>query len=53
MTERLKSQSNLRVNWLFDYTRASRGNINSRSSLLPLLKENEVSCKVLDLITFR
>lgn len=36
----------LKIQWLLDFTRASRGELNSRKMLLPLITENEYSCRV-------
>ncbi|KAL3273679.1 hypothetical protein HHI36_015109 [Cryptolaemus montrouzieri] len=39
-------QSSLKVNILMDYTRGSRFADNSRTTLLPLLKENSENCEI-------
>ncbi|GIY96968.1 CDP-diacylglycerol--glycerol-3-phosphate 3-phosphatidyltransferase, mitochondrial [Caerostris extrusa] len=42
----MKSNGNLQVNILLDYTRGSRGSENSRTLLLPLLKDHPSQIKV-------
>ena len=46
LQKRLQEKPNLKVKILLDCTRGSRGKINSRQMLLPLLKNFENSCKV-------
>ncbi|CAL4202519.1 unnamed protein product, partial [Meganyctiphanes norvegica] len=44
--ERMITCPKLRVHWLLDFTRGSRGTVNSRTSLLPLITQNPKLCSV-------
>ncbi|KAL7635170.1 UNVERIFIED_CONTAM: hypothetical protein RMT77_014156 [Armadillidium vulgare] len=46
ISERLRSEPQLKLRWLLDFTRASRGENNSRKMLLPLINEKESCSRV-------